>query len=491
MANLQYIGARYVPKIYKNSINPESYAWEENTAYEALVMVSYRNTSYISRIPVPATVGDPATNSDYWCSMGSFSAQVQEYINIVAGLQDDVEDFSTDLADATAALNAAIQTSLNDSKTYTDNKITDSEADTTAAINSAKSDLEAADTALAARITALEGGKVEKAILIGNSHAAGSGGTAGRGWPYYFQQFTGIDSHIIAQNGGDFYDVGNSSADYPDMNYQQALTAYANTLTQAQRESVTLIIYGGGLNDKEGTYNQVKTRVVNCLNAMKNTFPNARQIVVPTSGTWYGEAGTVFPSVPSGGIRLSTCFEAWIDGAGEAGVQVANYSKYWFYHRSEFEGSSADGYHLNAAGYELMGKYIAAVYNGADFAWIPYSGGQSYPAAITGRRQIRAMRSADGIVSITGLIDIPEGEVTAQTIIVDNMGEEFAPITNQFMPAVFYGPTLATRFVCFLTVASSGRIALRGDFGAFGTAGGTVYLNLTYKIDCPQPTFNE
>ena len=190
MANLQYIGARYVPKIYKNSVNPESYAWEENTAYEALVMVSFRNTSYISRIPVPATIGDPATHPNYWCSMGSFSAQVQEYVNIVAGLQDDVEGFTTDLADAIAALNAAIETALNESKAYTDDKIADSESDTSAAIESAKSDLEAADTALSARITALEGGKVEKAILIGNSHAAGSGGTAGQGWPYYFAQFT-------------------------------------------------------------------------------------------------------------------------------------------------------------------------------------------------------------------------------------------------------------------------------------------------------------
>lgn len=433
MANLQYVGARYVPKIYTNSVDPTSYEWESNTSYEALVMVQYRNTTYISRVPVPATVGEPAANPSYWCNMGSMSAQIQEYINIVSDLENQLDDLSDELHDYTSGH--------------------------------------------------------ENAILVGNSYAAGSGGTAGHGWPYYFTQLTGFTTKIIAQNGGDFYDVGNNRADYPDMNYEQALSAYADTLTQAQREAVTLIIYGGGLNDREGTYNAVKARVISCINVMKTLFPHARQIVIPVSGTWFGEAGADLASVPGGGIRLITAYEAWIDGAGEAGVEVANYSKYWFYHRADYEGSGNDGYHLNEAGYELMAKYMISVYKGSDFAYIPFSGGQSYPSAITGRRTVRVTRSADGIVSMTGVIDVPEGEISSSTILVENLGAEFAPAVNQFVTAVFYGHTHATQFVCFLTVSAGGRVAIRGDYGSFGTNGGTIYINTTYKIDCPQPTF--
>ena len=68
-----YVGARYVPKF----ANPLE--WAENTAYEAMTVVSYNNNSYTSKIPVPSTIGNPADNPDYWALTGNYNAQVEQY----------------------------------------------------------------------------------------------------------------------------------------------------------------------------------------------------------------------------------------------------------------------------------------------------------------------------------------------------------------------------------------------------------------------------
>lgn len=69
----QYVGARYVPKI------ADPVEWQADTAYEALVIVTYNSSSYTSRKPVPATVGIPPQNSEYWALTGNYNAQVEEY----------------------------------------------------------------------------------------------------------------------------------------------------------------------------------------------------------------------------------------------------------------------------------------------------------------------------------------------------------------------------------------------------------------------------
>lgn len=69
----QYVGARYVPKI------ADPVEWQENTAYEALVIVTYNNSSYTSRKPVPAGVGIPPENPEYWALTGNYNAQIEEY----------------------------------------------------------------------------------------------------------------------------------------------------------------------------------------------------------------------------------------------------------------------------------------------------------------------------------------------------------------------------------------------------------------------------
>lgn len=88
----QYVGARYVPKFYENSLNPLSNEWEENVNYEALTVVTYLNDSYTSKKPVPVTVGNPRNNPEYWCLTGAYNAQIEQYRSEVVNLSNNIGD---------------------------------------------------------------------------------------------------------------------------------------------------------------------------------------------------------------------------------------------------------------------------------------------------------------------------------------------------------------------------------------------------------------
>lgn len=72
----QYIGARYVTKIYENSNDPSSAEWEASVNYEPITMVTYNNGSYLSKKEVPASIGNPAANPAYWVQTGFYNGQI-------------------------------------------------------------------------------------------------------------------------------------------------------------------------------------------------------------------------------------------------------------------------------------------------------------------------------------------------------------------------------------------------------------------------------
>lgn len=92
MAVRQYIGARYVTKIYQNSQDANSAEWEAGVAYEPLTLVTYNNSSYLSRTQVPATAGNPATAVTYWAITGFYNGQI-------ANLQDQIDAINVTIND--------------------------------------------------------------------------------------------------------------------------------------------------------------------------------------------------------------------------------------------------------------------------------------------------------------------------------------------------------------------------------------------------------
>ena len=79
----QYVGARYVPKF------ADPIEWNDQTAYEALTIVTYLGASYTSKKAVPA--GVKPTDSNYWVVTGNYNAQVEEYRQEVVQAMETVD----------------------------------------------------------------------------------------------------------------------------------------------------------------------------------------------------------------------------------------------------------------------------------------------------------------------------------------------------------------------------------------------------------------
>lgn len=88
----QYIGARYVPRFFENSQGGAE--WESGVAYEALTIVTYNGNSYTSKKTVPATIGNPSQNPNYWASTGIYNQQVEELRQQFVQLSEDVDGYS-------------------------------------------------------------------------------------------------------------------------------------------------------------------------------------------------------------------------------------------------------------------------------------------------------------------------------------------------------------------------------------------------------------
>lgn len=110
---MQYIGARYVTKVYENTISPNSAEWQSNVTYEPLTMVTYNNSSYLSKKEVPATVGNPAENSEYWVVTGNYNGQIANLDRRV----DNVEESISAESIARANADSSIRTSLSNEVT--------------------------------------------------------------------------------------------------------------------------------------------------------------------------------------------------------------------------------------------------------------------------------------------------------------------------------------------------------------------------------------
>lgn len=159
MSMHQYIGARYVPKFYQNSLDPTSTEWEGNVTYENMVWVSTQNGHmYLSKKTVPANIGTPAQNPEYWMEAGQFNGYIQS-------LQDQINDMNDGNVSGSLQyqLNAITQTILD----MNDGSVSGSLQYQINATNTALSNLTTGVNALAAKANL----KYKKILVIGDSYA--------------------------------------------------------------------------------------------------------------------------------------------------------------------------------------------------------------------------------------------------------------------------------------------------------------------------------
>ncbi len=171
MATRQYIGARYVPKYFENSETGDS-TWASNTSYEALTMVTWNNLTYTSKIPVPASVGNPASAPQYWVITSNVNAQIdqlQEEVGNLSDTVDDIDDRVDDINSSVENLDSRV-TNINSSVESLNSRVTN--------INSSVENLDNSVEDIDGRVDDIEG-KFENGVLKPSAGGTGANSVDG------------------------------------------------------------------------------------------------------------------------------------------------------------------------------------------------------------------------------------------------------------------------------------------------------------------------
>ena len=214
MATTQYIGARYVSILYTNPDN-NSNDWKSGVVYDPLTVVTDINQSYTSKIPVPASVGRPSENPNYWVLTGAYNAQIEQYRQEVASMKEEVEQ---DIA--------AVQTKVDELDTRT---------------------------------------SVNKILFIGDSYNTVH---EGAGWDQEFIEQAGLSE-------GDYFRINVAGVGFcTTPSWTNAVQNRLSEITDKELYSSVIICSGG--NDKAFSLNDHIEAMTTFRNLIKTNFPNAR-----------------------------------------------------------------------------------------------------------------------------------------------------------------------------------------------------------------------
>ena len=261
---LQYIGARYVPIFYQNSLDPTSSEWEANVTYEPMTWVSLSNGyMYISKKEVPANIGTPAQNGEYWLEAGQYNAYIQSLQdqiddmkdgNISGSLQNQINSNDTDIS----TINTEISNMKNGSVSGSLQNQINSNSNDIASLNS--------DITFLSNIGKL---KNKKYIFVGDSYAA-SYDTLGCSWLNDFITDYGIQA-------GNYYDATRSGTGFTTTNtFLDNVQSVASGMTQTEKDDITDICVMGGVNDTiYGTIANLESDIGSFVSYCRSTFKNA------------------------------------------------------------------------------------------------------------------------------------------------------------------------------------------------------------------------
>ena len=216
----QYIGARYVPKFWDNGSG--STDWTPNIPYESMVVVTYMNNSYTSKVPVPATQVTPNIDTEHWALTGAYNAQVEQYRQQTEAVQNSVNEINAVLPAISEKSNRAYKR-LKGSKAFL---IGDS-------LN-------------------LSGGWGENLIAIENLTAVNVG------------------------NGSMGFTSAGITAPYIGLNLLDTLKKATENMTEAEKNTYDYFVAGVGVNDHGSNAETVKTKVTEFFEYVKANFKNAR-----------------------------------------------------------------------------------------------------------------------------------------------------------------------------------------------------------------------
>lgn len=338
MATRQYIGARYVPKFYQNSVDGST-QWEPNVVYEPLMWVTLTNSHmYISKKQVPATIGSPVNNIEYWLDVGSYNGIIEQ-------LREDVDALDTRLTSDEAAI-TALDTRLTSAETT----ISTHSDSITALVNR----MIAAEAAITHnRNTSAD--EKHQVLIISDSYGDGyspDGNTTP--FPDIFQTAMGDALTFFAKSsvGG----AGLLGDQYNRETFYNILVAASASI--GNKSDITDIIFCGFANDALYTdLSVVATRLSQIVTYCKTNYPNAKIWVSPVG--WCNLPATSNKNYDFM-CRLS-------DAAAALGVLYTKGLDLTL-HRTDL--MSSDGLHPNQAGQTYIGEGLATILRGGSVKWL-------------------------------------------------------------------------------------------------------------------------
>lgn len=312
MAQLQYIGARYVPIWYQNSVDGTA-NWEINVEYEPLTWVTTQNNHlYLSKKTVPDNIGTPAQNTDYWLDMGVITGNVQD-------IQDQIDAIVANMG------------SLSDLDTVD------------------KSSLVAAINEVAAGGGGGGGTLARKIYFLGDSYGETytSGGTTITGWLDKMQAVLGssitVDSRSESLSGYGFLSNGTGHQWIERIN-----------LISGTDDTVTDVCFIGGHNDAAyaATNPNLSSTIMSTIAAAKTKFPKAK--------IWVG-----FCSIAIGDNEATIAtYNTYCSGGSAEGAAIMDDSLAWCLFDSDLWFNVN---HPNNAGTTVMARAISTILKGGKF----------------------------------------------------------------------------------------------------------------------------
>ena len=243
----QYIGARYVPKFFENSATGDA-TWASGTEYEPLTIVTWNLNCYTSKKLVPASVGQPNTNPDYWVNTGNYNAYIQE-------IEERVSDAESDITGLEGSVDG-----LDDRLTTAEGKIETAEDD----IDTLEGNVSDLETAVHNVETAVK----KKYIFIGDSYGHASG--TNNGWIDKLISMMGLTSSVDYYESG----VGGASFGGQNTNFIHQIQAIYNAIDDPER--ITDIVVIGGTNELGYDVEDILSGINAFTTYCKTNFPNAK-----------------------------------------------------------------------------------------------------------------------------------------------------------------------------------------------------------------------
>lgn len=218
--------------------------WDISKAYEPWTLVDDGNFGYLSIQAVPE--GTLLTNTDYWMLVANYSG-------VIIALQTRVTALENTVGDASSGLVKQTNDNTSDITTINTNIGT---------INSSIANLK--------KNNDLSG----VIVCIGDSYLEGynPGGPAVTSWGVHLRSMLGKS----AANLKIYYKGGAGFSNTVDGKNFSVLTSDAAADSSFDNNDVSLVIYGGGWNDKGYTAAQLKTSISSALSIISANFPNAK-----------------------------------------------------------------------------------------------------------------------------------------------------------------------------------------------------------------------